>query len=58
MRLLIRTGLLALLLALAALALPNAPLAAQDGDPVEAPEAFVPSERLPVDSAVSFPVDI
>jgi hypothetical protein len=24
----------------------------------EAPEAFTPSERLPVDSAVSFPVDI
>ena len=57
MRLLIRTGLLLLLLVVAILALPQAPLAAQD-DPSEAPEAFVPSERLPADSAVSFPVDI
>ena len=38
------------------LGLPNDALQAQDE--AQAPEAFVPSERLPADSAVSFPVDI
>ena len=54
MKRLIRWGMLASLLVAATLALPNLPLSAQE----EAPAAFVPSERLPVDSAVSFPVDI
>ena len=44
----------------ATLALPNESLEAQTAAPqeAEAPEQFVPSERLPADSAVSFPVDI
>jgi hypothetical protein len=58
MRRIVRSISLAALLTLATLALPNTALEAQDGQPAEAPEAFVPSERLPVDSAVSFPVDI
>ena len=55
-----RMSLLVLLLAASSLALPNEPLAAQatETPPAEAPEAFVPSERLPAGSAVSFPVDI
>lgn len=58
MRRIVRSISLAVLLALATLALPNRALQAQAEQPAEAPEAFVPSERLPVDSAVSFPVDI
>jgi hypothetical protein len=58
----IRLAMLAALLAAATLALPNVPVEAQEEAPQEvageAPEAFTPSERLPVDSAVSFPVDI
>ena len=38
----------------------SAPVAAQSetGSEQEAPETFVPSEKLPADSAISFPVDI
>ena len=56
----IRWSLFAALLAASILVLPNEPLLAQDAaaQPPEAPERFVPSERLPADSAVSFPIDI
>ena len=47
-------ALLALLLVASTLALRNKPLEAQ----AQEPETFVPTERLPADSAVSFPVDI
>jgi hypothetical protein len=60
MRRLIRLTLGSLLLA-ALLASPHsAPVVAQSetGPEQEAPETFVPSERLPADSAISFPVDI
>jgi hypothetical protein len=46
--------LLALATAAATLALLDVSLRAQE----EAPETFVPTEKLPVDAAVSFPVDI
>ena len=60
MRRITRLSLLALLLVISLLALPNRSLEAQagGGEQAEAPEAFVPSEKLPVDSAVSFHVDI
>ncbi len=52
-------SLLLLLLALALLgpATPAQDPAGQDADEQEL-ETFVPSEKLPADSAVSFPVDI
>ena len=54
-----RLLLLILLLAVCALSLPSPQLAAQGGaTEEEGPEAFVPTERLPAGSAVSFPVDI
>ncbi len=46
------------LLAASILALPDGSLAAQEEAPEEGPEAFVPTERLPSDAAVSFPNDI
>jgi hypothetical protein len=60
MRRVTRIGLLILLLAVCALSLPSHQLAAQGGaaQEEEGPEAFVPTERLPAGSAVSFPVDI
>ena len=33
------------------------PVAETESEP-EAPETFIPTERLPADSAISFPVDI
>ena len=53
-----RFALLVLLLAVSVLSLPNQPLVAQAGGEEEGPAAFVPTEKLPADSAVSFPVDI
>lgn len=66
MKTLTRCILLVLLLAVATLSLPNRRLAAQGagaatGDEAsgeQAPEAFVPTEKLPADAAVSFPIDI
>ena len=56
----IRLTLLALLLAVSTLSLPNHRLAAQAAGEAqeEAPAAFVPTEKLPADAAVSFPIDI
>jgi hypothetical protein len=56
----IRWSLMVALLAASSLTVPNEPLQAQSAaaQEPEAPETFVPSERLPADSAVSFPVDI
>ena len=54
-----RVLLLILLFVVCVLSLPSPPLvAAQTGATEEGPEAFVPTERLPAGSAVSFPVDI
>ncbi len=47
-----------LLLAASILALPDGSLAAQEEPSEEGPEAFVPTEELPSDAAVSFPTDI
>ena len=60
MQRLIRLTLGSLLLA-ALLASPHSPpLVAQSetGSEEEAPETFIPTEKLPADSAISFPVDI
>ena len=60
MRRLARLTLAALLLA-ALLASPHSrPVVAQEETETEpeAPETFIPSEKLPADSAISFPVDI
>ena len=60
MRHLVRLMLGSLLLA-ALLASPHsAPVAAQTETESEqdAPETFIPTEKLPADSAISFPVDI
>ena len=56
----IRLVLLILLLAVCALSLPGPRLAAEASAATQeqGPEAFVPTEKLPADSAVSFPVDI
>ena len=57
-----RLLLLISLLTVASLSLPNHRLAAQSGggatEEQEAPETFVPTEKLPADAAVSFPIDI
>jgi hypothetical protein len=54
-----RIGLMILLFAACALSRPSPRLAAQTTSAEEqGPEAFVPTERLPAGSAVSFPVDI
>ena len=63
MRRVTRIGLLILLLVACALSLPSHQLSAQgsaedESVEQEGPEAFVPTERLPAGSAVSFPVDI
>ena len=59
MRRVTRIGLLILLLAACALTLPSPRLAAQDAAAQEeGPESFVPTERLPAGSSISFPVDI
>ena len=59
MRRITRWTLLALLLMASAFATPNQALQAQATAPqAQGPEAFIPSERLPADSAVSFPIDI
>jgi len=49
-----------LVMATAAIALSIAAQADDDSDPTPNPalEEFIPSEKLPADSAVSFPVDI
>ena len=49
--------LLFLLMALAALPGPEAPAQSPAGQEEEL-ETFVPTEKLPADSAISFPVDI
>jgi hypothetical protein len=59
MRRITRIGLLILLLAICVLSLPSPRLAAQAAAPQgEGPAAFIPTERLPAGSAVSFPIDI
>jgi hypothetical protein len=64
MRRVTRIGLLILLLVACALSLPSHQLSAQGGSTqedqaeTEGPDSFVPTERLPAGSAVSFPVDI
>ena len=58
MKKLTRITLLTLLLVTTGMSLPNQPLAAQDSEEEEGPAAFVPTEKLPADAAVSFPVDI
>jgi hypothetical protein len=59
MRKVTRIGLLILLLASCVLSLPSPRLAAQTAAPQEeGPAAFVPTEKLPAGSAVSFPTDI
>ena len=59
MRRVTRIGLLILLLTVCALSLPSPRLTAQATAPEEeGPAAFVPTEKLPAGSAVSFPVDI
>ncbi len=59
MRRVMRIGLLILLLAVCVLSLPSPRLAAQAAAPEqEGPAAFVPTEKLPAGSAVSFPIDI
>ena len=57
MRHLIRLILFSLLVA-ACLASAHTPVVVAQTDAEEAPETFVPSEKLPADSAISFPVDI
>lgn len=60
MRSITRAILFALLLAACLVSTHSAQLRAQTAEEgeVEAPETFVPSEKLPADSAISFPVDI
>ena len=54
-----RIGLLILLLAICVLSLPSPRLSAQTAATEEqGPETFVPTEKLPAGSAISFPVDI
>jgi NhaP-type Na+/H+ or K+/H+ antiporter len=60
MRAVTRTILFALLIAGSLVSTHTAQLRAQaeSESEQEAPETFVPSEKLPADSAISFPVDI
>jgi hypothetical protein len=60
MRLLVRLTLATLLLTALLVSTHSGPVAAQTGteSEPEAPETFIPSEKLPADSAISFPVDI
>lgn len=60
MKLLARLTLAALLLAALLVSTHSGPVVAQTEteSEQEAPGTFVPSERLPADSAISFPVDI
>ena len=60
MRILLRLIVLGLLLIALAMSRDSAPIAAQaESETEEEPlETFVPTEKLPADSAVSFPVDI
>ena len=60
MRFLVRLALIVLLFAGLLVTNHSNPVVAQtekESEP-EAPETFVPSEKLPADSAISFPVDI
>ena len=60
MKLFLRLALTTVLFAGLLISAHTLPVAAQtetDPEP-EAPETFVPSEKLPADSAISFPVDI
>jgi len=60
MRHLIRLVLFSMLLAACLASVHSVAVTAQTETPEssEAPETFVPSEKLPADSAISFPVDI
>lgn len=60
MRLFARLTLAALLLVALLVSAHSVPVVAQTGEESEpeAPETFVPSEKLPADSAISFPIDI
>ncbi len=60
MRFLTRLTLAGLLLTALLVSSHSGRVAAQTGEESEpeAPETFVPSEKLPADSAVAFPVDI
>jgi len=60
MKILARLTLLALLVAASLVSTHTAPVVAQTEteSEEEAPETFVPTEKLPADSAISFPVDI
>lgn len=60
MKLFARWTLAALLLAALLLSPHSQPLVAQTEteSEEEAPETFIPTEKLPADSAISFPVDI
>jgi hypothetical protein len=54
----IRLILFVLLIAASLASTHTALLVAQTETEEEAPETFVPTEKLPADSAISFPVDI
>ncbi len=60
MKSLLRMTLACLLVACLLVSSHSAPVVAQTEteSEEEAPETFVPSEKLPADSAISFPVDI
>jgi len=60
MRLFSRLILAALLVITLLVSTHSVPVVAQTGSETEpkAPETFVPSEKLPADSAISFPIDI
>lgn len=60
MRLFLRLTLGTLLLAALLVSSHSAPVVAQTEteSEQEAPETFIPTEKLPADSAISFPVDI
>lgn len=56
-----RYTLLTAFLVLAALFLRHSPASGADDEPIPAPAPqgeFVPTEKLPADAAISFPVDI
>ena len=60
MKLFARLTLAALLLAALLVSTHSVPVVAQTKaeSEQEAPETFIPSEKLPADSAISFPIDI
>ena len=60
MRLFARLTLAALLLVALLVSAHSVPVVAQteEESEQEAPETFVPTEKLPADSAISFPIDI